>query len=124
MWGRGVKTRWEDKVRKIGAWKGIERRGLREDLKGSGWKREERGGGGGRRERENRMGQKSSLEYYRGGAGSGWAGIYDGTYGSDLLFRARVGALETGRRMRWKGRGRGVGYVGGNGRIWTCDGGM
>ena len=52
------------------------------------------------------MEKKSSLRYYRGGGGrKGQREIYNGSYGSDLLFRARVGALDTRRRLRWQGLG-------------------
>jgi hypothetical protein len=107
-------------VKKIGSWKGVEHRGLKEGEGEKEWVRRER-----RevelmedRERERRMEVKSSLQYYRGGGTGGWAGIYDGNGGSNLLFRARVGAPEeTGRRMRWKEKGTTAGYVEGGQKI-------
>jgi hypothetical protein len=103
----GIKTLWEQKVRRIGQWKGVDRRGvvLEEE---KGWVRRERREADeqDRRERQERMGKKSSLKYYKGIVSEGkWTGIYTGSYGSDLLFRARTGSLETRRRMRWKGEG-------------------
>jgi len=96
-------TRWEKKVRKIGEWKGIENRtpgGTVEQWVSRERKEAEQRGLG---DRIGKAQGKSSLKYYREGEFGGWSGIYDGTFGSDLLFRARVGALETRRRMRWLG---------------------
>jgi len=95
---QGLNTKWEKKVRSLGEWKGVERRGLVPETEEQ-WVRRERGEVERQAERERmwRMDKKSSLRYYKMGGGKGNSGkIYDGSYGSDLLFRARVGALEEG----------------------------
>ena len=99
----GLRTMWEERVKRIERWKGVEWRGLQDETVGQ-WTQREKKEVEWRFENEWRwrMTQKTSLIAYRTREQMTWDNIYDGSYGSDLLFRARTGCLETGRRMRWQ----------------------
>ena len=60
----------------------------------------------GRNEWKCKMSGKSTLEWYRGKDRPGYESCYDGSYGSDLLFKARTKSLELNSRVyRWTNGG-------------------